>query len=117
MNGCGDSDDSEDDDEASVANSASDYGDNDDEAVRISTLNLVNLAGSESFKHTGATGKRLIEGPKINQRYVCNFCSFHYFHLFIALPFLNFPSHSLHFRSIAPLSCHCCFRFTIQIPR
>ena len=49
----GDSDDSEDDDEASVANSASDYGDNDDEAVRISTLNLVNLAGSESFKHTG----------------------------------------------------------------
>jgi len=52
--------------------SASD-DDGDDEAVCISTLNLVDLAGSVSVKHTGATGDRLKEGAKINQRYVCHY--------------------------------------------
>lgn len=39
----------------------------DDGAVKVSTLNLIDLAGSESVKHTGATGIRQKEGAKINQ--------------------------------------------------
>ncbi|KAL7577485.1 hypothetical protein ACA910_004766 [Epithemia clementina (nom. ined.)] len=35
-------------------------------AVLISTLNLVDSAGSKSFRHTGATGNCLKEGAKIN---------------------------------------------------
>lgn len=38
-----------------------------DGAALVSSLNLVDLAGSESVRHTGATGKRAVEGGKINQ--------------------------------------------------
>ena len=34
------------------------FGEEDDGAVRISTLNLVDLSGSESVRHTGATEDR-----------------------------------------------------------
>jgi centromeric protein E len=39
-----------------------------DGAVLVATLNLVDLAGFESVRHTGATGDRQKEGGMINQR-------------------------------------------------
>ena len=38
-----------------------------DGTVLVSTLNLIDLAGSESVRHTGASGKRQIEGGNINK--------------------------------------------------
>ncbi len=63
-----DDDDDEDDDESEAEEKSINSRDCDDEAVRISTLNLVDLAGTESVRHTGATGERQKEGGKINQR-------------------------------------------------
>jgi len=45
-------------------------GEKDDEVVRISTLNLVDLVESKSVKQTGATGDRQKEGGRINRRWV-----------------------------------------------
>ena len=60
--------DDEEDDESEAEEKSINSRDGDDEAVRISTLNLVDLAGTESVRHTGATGERQKEGGKINQR-------------------------------------------------
>lgn len=38
-----------------------------DGAVLVASLNLIDLAGSESVRHTGASGQRAKEGGKINQ--------------------------------------------------
>ena len=48
-----------------------------DEAVRISTLNLVDLAGSDSVPHTGTTGQQK-EGDNINKRLVITECLSYY---------------------------------------
>ena len=42
----------------------------DDGAVHILTLNLVDLSGSENFRHTGSTWDRQKEGGQINRRRV-----------------------------------------------
>ena len=45
-------------------------GEEDDRTVRISTLNLVDLARSESVRHTWANGDRQKVGGRINRRRV-----------------------------------------------
>jgi len=57
-------DDDHDDDHSEVTNEDDEI--NEESAIRTATLNFVDLAGSESVRHTGATGESLKEGCKIN---------------------------------------------------
>jgi centromeric protein E len=57
------------DDDENLSNASNGSLSTNNVAVRISTLNLVDLAGSDSVRHTGSTGfLQRKEGGKINQR-------------------------------------------------
>ena len=58
--------DSDDKNDRSIENP----GEEDDGVVRMSTLNLVDLSGLDSVRHTWATGDRQKEGGRINRRRV-----------------------------------------------
>jgi len=54
-------------DDEGIYSSANPENEIDEEsAIRVATLNFVDLAGSESVRHTGATGDSLKEGCRIN---------------------------------------------------